>query len=363
MLSSLAVVVSRRGGIVTKLIRRSMSSRGGCGGGCGNAGPSSSSRRPNILADSWSAISCEYERVLVPRFAPWTIDALDALRDAVVVVVDGDATGGEDGEDEGEDAVAARSPPGAKRALVLCCGPGQELLPIAKILGPNSTVLGTDLAPGMIEAAGRRIEADLLERDDGGDSASHEGRIAVEVGDATDPPPGGPYDVVFSAFGLQQLPHPMSAVATWLGSLGPGGVCVLIYWPPRPPNVSSDHPFVLWEDLVKRELGRNNDATREMEEDVAWDENIVDAIHRVGGIEIIIDEYISHDITWKDGRDMFEGMSKAGPWHAMRLKRGDDFVDMLGEVLVSRYPPHETLAHSFAARMIVARKKGLERYG
>ena len=251
--------------------------------------------------------------------------------------------------------MAARSSSRPKKALVLCCGPGQELVPIARILGPNSTVLGTDLAPGMIEAARRR----LLERDDGDDPASYKGRIAVEVGDATaDPPPGGPYDVVFSAFGLQQLPRPMSAVSTWLGSLGPGGVCVMIYWPPRPPNVSSDHPFELWEDLVKRKLGRrNNDAMREGEEDVAWDENIVDAINHVGGIEMIIDEYISHDIVWKDGRDMFEGMSKAGPWHAMRLKRGDEFVDMLGEVLISRYPPHETLAHSFTARMIVARKK------
>jgi len=44
---------------------------------------SNNSSRAKILAESWSAISNEYEKVLVPRFAPWTQDALDALRVAV----------------------------------------------------------------------------------------------------------------------------------------------------------------------------------------------------------------------------------------------------------------------------------------
>ena len=79
----------------------------------------------------------------------------------------------------------------------------------------------------------------------------------------------------------------------------------------------------------------------------------------VGGgiIDIITDEYVSHDIARKDGRDMFEGMSRAGPWRALRLRRGDEFVDRLGEALVSRYPPDVALSHAFTARMIVARKR------
>ena len=81
----------------------------------------------------------------------------------------------------------------------------------------------------MIEAARRRTKADIEgdgddddDDDDDDDGAMYDGRIAVEVGDATDPPPG-PCDVVFSAFGLQQLPHPMSAALTWIDRLG-GGV-------------------------------------------------------------------------------------------------------------------------------------------
>ena len=82
----------------------------------------------------------------------------------------------------------------------------------------------------MIEAARRRTKADVEgdgdddddNNDDDDDGAMlYDGRIAVEVGDATDPPPG-PCDVVFSAFGLQQLPHPMSAALTWIDRLGGG---------------------------------------------------------------------------------------------------------------------------------------------
>ena len=53
---------------------------------------------------------------------------------------------------------------------------------------------------------------------------------------------------------------------------------------------------------------------------------------------------------------MFEGKLRAVPWHAMRLRRGDEFVDWLGEELILKYPPETTLVHAFTARMIVARR-------
>jgi len=283
------------------------------------------------LAESWSTISNEYEKVLVPRFAPWTQNALDALRDAV----------NKDTKSEPAD-IAPSS------ALVLCCGPGHELLPIAKILGPTSKVLGTDLAPGMIAAARERIE---LECEKEGNIIYKE-CITTEVGDAQDPPgAGGPYHVIFSAFGLQQLPRPISAVESWFDRMQPGGICVFIYWPPHPPKITGedDSPFEVWGDLVKRKLGKEN------KED-PWDENIQAAIAAAGG-EIMHDESIVHDICWKNAKDLFDGMSRAGPWHALRLRRGDEFVDSLGKELISLYPPESSLTDKFTARMIVARRQ------
>lgn len=287
-------------------------------------------RARNILADSWSSIANEYDAILVPRFRPWTVDALLKLREYTNTKMNARFA-------------SIKSP----RAICLCCGPGQELLPIAKILGPSSKVLGTDLAQGMVDAARRRIEQEINQTH----NYMYKECITVEVGDAMKPPPG-PYDVIFSAFGLQQLPCPISAVKSWLETLNSGALCVFIYWPPDPPNVPGEElcPFELWKDLVKHKLG-----TQDKDHEEPWDTNLVNAISSASG-EILDDRYITHDIEWKDGRDMFNGMSMAGPWHAMRLKRGDEFVDQLGEELIAMYPPATTLIHKFTARLIVVRK-------
>eukprot|EP00579_Thalassiosira_antarctica_P004675 CAMPEP_0201898550 /NCGR_PEP_ID=MMETSP0902-20130614/48685_1 /ASSEMBLY_ACC=CAM_ASM_000551 /TAXON_ID=420261 /ORGANISM="Thalassiosira antarctica, Strain CCMP982" /LENGTH=325 /DNA_ID=CAMNT_0048431741 /DNA_START=191 /DNA_END=1168 /DNA_ORIENTATION=- len=284
----------------------------------------------NILAKSWSTISTEYEKVLVPRFAPWTHNTLDALRVAV----------NKDMKCVPDDIITP------SRALVLCCGPGQELLPIARILGPTSTVLGIDLAPGMVDSARERIETEC--KDD--DNIIYKECITAEVGDAMDPPPG-PHHVIFSAFGLQQLPSPIQAIESWFNVMEPGGICVFIYWPPSPPKIpgEEDSPFHFWRELIKKKLGKQD------KED-PWDENIDAAVAAAGG-EIIEDKFISHDICWKDARDLFDGMSRVGPWHAMRLRRGDDFVDELGKELQSLYPAGTCLCHKFTARMVVARRR------
>ena len=281
--------------------------------------------RSNILAESWSSISNEYEKVLVPRFAPWTKDALDSLRQAV------------------QDAAFSRDDDIS--SLVLCCGPGHELLPVARALGRSSSVLGTDLAPGMIRVARKRIESECSEGDE---NSIYQGRIAAEVGDAMKPPPG-PYHVVFSAFGLQQLPNPTDAIKSWISAMKAGGICVVIYWPPNPPSKERDAPFEHWSNLIQKRLGKKST-------EKPWDENIPALVDSAGG-EIIQNRLIVHSIHWKDADDMFQGMSQAGPWHALRLRRGDIFVDELGKELMSFYPPGKTLCHKATARLFVLRRK------
>ena len=280
--------------------------------------------RGNILAESWSAISNEYEKVLVPRFQPWTKEALCALEDALSTHQQSDGT----------------PPPSA---LVLCCGPGQELIPLARMLPHGAKVLGTDLAPGMIAATRRRIE---VERN----TIQKDYNITAEVGNAMNPPTG-PYDVIFSAFGLQQLPKPISAVETWIDRTKENGICGFIYWPPNTPRYEEDiNPFDMWSDLVKSKLGKQS--TEECE---PWDENIVSTITDAGG-DIISDKFITHDIRWENGQELFDGMSRAGPWHARRLVMGDAWVDDLGSELIEMFPPDNPVCHKFTARMIIARR-------
>ena len=108
----------------------------------------------SILASSWTTAAPGYNEIFVPRFQPWTDDALKHLQ-----------------------THARTLPPGI--VLVPCCGPGQELPPIARLLGGAHAVLGTDLAPGMVEIAAARCAAAVQE-----DGTL---KLSAAVGDAMQP--------------------------------------------------------------------------------------------------------------------------------------------------------------------------------
>lgn len=289
--------------------------------------------REELLAKSWTTVASAYETSFVPRFAPWTNDALNAL-----------------------EAFHDKDERTEKKALVLCCGPGQELIPIAKILGENSTILGIDLAPGMVKLAQKRIlqSPQLLNS------------ILVEVGDANNPPPG-PYRVIFSAFGLQQLSQPLDAVRKWIDSLEPKGVGVILYWPPDAPELEdSDGIFELWGELVQQKLKNDKQDSKSKQDNkddipIPWDHTISQVVQE-SNADVLQDDYLLHSMMFDNPQDLFHRMSRAGPWHAMRLRRGDNFVDELGSEFVAKVAAlqpndEEELTLQWYARMLVVRKK------
>ena len=103
--------------------------------------------------------------------------------------------------------------------------------------------------------------------------------------------PEGLHDVIFSAFGLQQIPRPIGVVESWVRHLKPGGTCTILYWPPSQPhnNQPPDCPFAVWGRLVRKRLGREDD------EDF-WDDTLIDAIESYA--DVLEDEHIQHEICW-----------------------------------------------------------------
>ena len=97
-----------------------------------------------------------------------------------------------------------------ERVLDIGCGRGAALIPLALAAGPAGSVLGIDLAPGMVERTARDV--------------SHLPQVEVRVADASAPglPPAS-YDVIASSLVLFFLPDPGAAVRTWTELLVPGG--------------------------------------------------------------------------------------------------------------------------------------------
>ena len=54
---------------------------------------------------------------------------------------------------------------------------------------------------------------------------------------------------------------------------------------------------------------------------------------------------------------MFDAMTECGPWHALRLKKGDDFVDGLRDDFLAPYAVDAPLVHDPTARVLVSRRK------
>lgn len=98
------------------------------------------------------------------------------------------------------------------RALDLACGEGRNALWLAE---QGWQVTGTDFSPVAIDKARQRAERQGLE-------------VAFHVADATDPAPGGPYDLVI-VFYLQLVAEQRrGAHRNAAGALAPGGTLIIV---------------------------------------------------------------------------------------------------------------------------------------
>jgi SAM-dependent methyltransferase len=109
-----------------------------------------------------------------------------------------------------EGLVAELAPRPGDRALDVGCGRGAVLAPVARLVGPDGSAVGIDLAPEMV----RRTAADLAGR----------AWVEVRVDDAAAPSfPPGSFDLVASSLVLFFLDDPAAALRRWRELLVPGG--------------------------------------------------------------------------------------------------------------------------------------------
>jgi ubiquinone/menaquinone biosynthesis C-methylase UbiE len=108
--------------------------------------------------------------------------------------------------------VAELAPAAGERALDIGCGRGAALFPLAEGVTSTGSVTGIDLAPGMVAATRRDVEARGLQH------------VELHVMDARHPDlPKASYDVIASSLVLFFLPDPAAALTAWRELLAPGG--------------------------------------------------------------------------------------------------------------------------------------------
>ncbi len=144
------------------------------------------------MGTPWNRAADRYVSEWVPRFRPYHVDLIEQL---------------------------ALDP--GQRVLVTTCGPGTEVLSVARAVGTTGHVRATDMASGMVDVCAASIT-----------EAGFTDRVTCAVADAADTS-GGPWDAVVCAFGLWQIENRDETIAAWAKALAPGGkLGILISGPP-----------------------------------------------------------------------------------------------------------------------------------
>jgi hypothetical protein len=160
----------------------------------------------------------------------------------------------------------------------------------------------------------------------------------------------GKLAAILTVFGLQQLPDPVSALKGWCSKLEPAGVAVVCFWPPG--SVESHGPWQTYSELLSKRVG----ASERKQSTSSWDELLAAAAESAGA-EVLVDTLLQHEMEWRDGAAIWEGMTRGGPWVFTRLRRGDDFMQELKGEFLQVHPSGTSVRHSPHARLLVLRKR------
>lgn len=134
-------------------------------------------------------------------------------------------------------ALAMYPPPADGNVLDVGCGFGDVTELIAELVGPSGHAHGVDVSPRFIEACRADVQAP---------------NASFEIGDIQFDDLGGPYDYVFSRFGVMFCDNPGAAMRNIRRSMAPGARLVVLVW-----RIREDNEWMYGaQRLVERMLGR-----------------------------------------------------------------------------------------------------------
>ena len=140
----------------------------------------------------------------------------------------------------GEKALALYPPPAGATVLDVGCGFGDTTGRLAELVGASGQAHGVDVAPRFIEAANEEFGAP---------------NVSFSVADVQFDDLAGPYDYVFSRFGVMFFDNPGAAMRNIRKTMSPGGRLVAVVW-----RIREDNPWMYEaQQVVEGMIGRPDD--------------------------------------------------------------------------------------------------------
>jgi SAM-dependent methyltransferase len=137
----------------------------------------------------------------------------------------------------GDEALRLNPPQEGQRVLDVGCGFGDTTGGIAELIGASGRAHGVDVAPRFIEAANEEFGAP---------------NVSFSVADVQFDDLGGPFDYVFSRFGVMFFDNPGAAMRNIRKSMNPGARLVAVVW-----RIREDNPWLYdAQQIVEGMIGR-----------------------------------------------------------------------------------------------------------
>jgi ubiquinone/menaquinone biosynthesis C-methylase UbiE len=226
------------------------------------------------MATPWDRAAAGYVEEWVPRFLPYHNDLVYEL------------------------ALSA-----GKRVLVPSCGPGAEVVAVARVVGVQGRVRATDPSAEMLAYCAERVKL-----------AGFDGPVTCERADAFDVS-GGPWDAIMCAFGLWAIEKRIDALRAWAGALSPNGkVGVITFGPPEP-----DNPWDrIGEALAELEPAMHRPSPRVLAERSAMSEMFEQA-----GLAMVRHTIVRHTMSFKSAESFVRALGESCAWRGIRDELGE----------------------------------------
>ena len=227
---------------------------------------------PRLVEEAWTRVAERYAAYWSPRFRPYLLDAVGALR-----------------------------PPPEGPLAVPGCGPGEEVLLLAEQF-PERPIIATDPSTGML----RILWSALRDRGIGQVVASSGGAesLSAFVRQAAG---------VLSSFSLQLLPNPLAALADWSRALRPGGRIAALFWPRKP----EDSAVGRLHEAIEKGTGERRPS---------WEDTALEALPRIG-LRLVSDTTVAHEMVHASPEEYFDEIVRSGPLQALEMRAGRDTVE------------------------------------
>jgi SAM-dependent methyltransferase len=115
-------------------------------------------------------------------------------------------------------ALEVARPNAGERVLDVGCGAGQSTLQLAELVGPSGRVVGVDISQPLLDHARKRV------------AQAGASNVELVLGDATVVDLPGPFDFVFSRFGVMFFEEPVRAFSNLAKASAPGARLCFVCW-------------------------------------------------------------------------------------------------------------------------------------